>query len=821
MAGIRRFFKVFLASPNDLAEERLAAKRVVDEYNGTLSEKLGFQAELVGWEDTLPGVGRPQALINRDLDGCDLFVGMLWKRWGTPSDDSGRYTSGFEEEFNLSLERFQRERRPDIHLLLKDVEPSALIDPGEQLKRVQEFRKQVFSERKLLAKTFADLSSFERIFRQCIQGFAIALGEGDIAEEPQRSKSAKKDDHPHAESETLEGADTALSREGVSFLRALLSQLQQEKDYAPTAAQVARFRLLSVMISAQGNDEVSLGVHDSNILYRQRKKTAFSRNEQIALIDAGLDNYSAENVPLWHWVEGTGGFGTQVLAITSIIRSNPARQIAAISAMRLVGSKLANDESTDREQLIQSWFQKDFDKGVKNAAMGYLAEWGELADVLRLREEASRGDSQTESVAVNAILHILAREAPDRVFPSLLELSPAMVEAPLLDQLSRRTDLASELLLKALEQRNADLRVLAVTELRRRKVLPASTAEILLADDSSRVRYEAMLALAAHGKAISIEQAKATLIVKQDSSRRGLGMLAMNRVDTDGETLFDRYVQDQKLTLTEDELQSEAAKAIFEQHAFLALAQKNPEVYEPALRVAVRDQFKERFAAALTSMAERHGGDTDVVDKVRDLEDFLRKKFVRSALDQITSSGSIRDLDLVRETLKSGFVDYSTGDLNFLKKFGDWQDIPAIAASLERPHALSGGALLGGVSGSRYALAAEVIYSLGRERVPELVLMDFPPALLCQVLLRLPPARVREIPTSQLSIWLRSKNTTLRKIVALKTISALSKRTIDKMLTEHLGADEFYYNVIHWLDFGIAVPRQVMLQSCSRAMRDF
>lgn len=80
MAGTRRFFKVFLASPSDLADERMAAKRVVDEFNGQLAEKLGYQAELVGWEDTLPGMGRPQALINRDLDGCDLFVGMLWKR---------------------------------------------------------------------------------------------------------------------------------------------------------------------------------------------------------------------------------------------------------------------------------------------------------------------------------------------------------------------------------------------------------------------------------------------------------------------------------------------------------------------------------------------------------------------------------------------------------------------------------------------------------------------------------------------------------------------------------------------------------------------
>jgi len=83
MAGTRKFVKVFLGSPGDLADERRAAKVNVDDFNNELAETFGCQVELVGWEDTLPELGRSQEIINRDLDGCDLFVGMLWKRWGT------------------------------------------------------------------------------------------------------------------------------------------------------------------------------------------------------------------------------------------------------------------------------------------------------------------------------------------------------------------------------------------------------------------------------------------------------------------------------------------------------------------------------------------------------------------------------------------------------------------------------------------------------------------------------------------------------------------------------------------------------------------
>lgn len=74
MAESRRFVKVFLASPGDLADERKAAKLVVEEFNALLAEEFGYQVELVGWEDTVSVFGRPQATINKcgyNIEGFD------------------------------------------------------------------------------------------------------------------------------------------------------------------------------------------------------------------------------------------------------------------------------------------------------------------------------------------------------------------------------------------------------------------------------------------------------------------------------------------------------------------------------------------------------------------------------------------------------------------------------------------------------------------------------------------------------------------------------------------------------------------------------
>jgi hypothetical protein len=84
MPDSRKIIKVFLASPSDLGSERRAAKSVVEEFNKLWADRLGYHIELVGWEDTISGFGRPQELINRDLEQCELFIGMMWKRWGTP-----------------------------------------------------------------------------------------------------------------------------------------------------------------------------------------------------------------------------------------------------------------------------------------------------------------------------------------------------------------------------------------------------------------------------------------------------------------------------------------------------------------------------------------------------------------------------------------------------------------------------------------------------------------------------------------------------------------------------------------------------------------
>jgi len=98
--SVPRSSRLFIASPGDVASERDALDRVVREVNQTHGAPLGYVIELWRWEThAVPGGGRPQAVINDQIPEYDIFIGIMWRRFGTPTGVAG---SGTEEEYRIA-----------------------------------------------------------------------------------------------------------------------------------------------------------------------------------------------------------------------------------------------------------------------------------------------------------------------------------------------------------------------------------------------------------------------------------------------------------------------------------------------------------------------------------------------------------------------------------------------------------------------------------------------------------------------------------------------------------------------------------------------
>ena len=96
-------YRAFIASPRGLDEERRCFRRRLERFTAVHAEPVGVIFHPVGWEETVGGVGRPQELINEDLNQCDYAVFVLHDRWGSSPGGGSIYTSGVEEEWALAV----------------------------------------------------------------------------------------------------------------------------------------------------------------------------------------------------------------------------------------------------------------------------------------------------------------------------------------------------------------------------------------------------------------------------------------------------------------------------------------------------------------------------------------------------------------------------------------------------------------------------------------------------------------------------------------------------------------------------------------------
>ena len=115
-------YKILIASPSDVVEERKIIPDVIKDWNTANSDYYGVILEAVLWEThAIPEMGkRPQAILNKQLEDCDILIAIFWTRLGTPT---GKANSGTIEE----IEEFKKADKPvSLYFSLKPIPPKIL-----------------------------------------------------------------------------------------------------------------------------------------------------------------------------------------------------------------------------------------------------------------------------------------------------------------------------------------------------------------------------------------------------------------------------------------------------------------------------------------------------------------------------------------------------------------------------------------------------------------------------------------------------------------------------------------------------------------------
>ncbi|MDR3181594.1 MAG: DUF4062 domain-containing protein [Planctomycetaceae bacterium] len=182
-------YRIFIASPSDVMEERRIVREVIDRWNSLHSQKEQKILLPIGWDThSYPQSGNPpQDVINQQvLRNADILIGVFWQRVGTPTDE---YPSGSVEEY----ERHIKVNKPAMIYFSK--EPLPQDHDTKQFQSVKDFKDSVHD--KSLYGEYENKQEFgDKLFDHLtllVSGIpAMSVSGGGAKEEPQIGDMARQ-----------------------------------------------------------------------------------------------------------------------------------------------------------------------------------------------------------------------------------------------------------------------------------------------------------------------------------------------------------------------------------------------------------------------------------------------------------------------------------------------------------------------------------------------------------------------------------------------------------------------------------------------------
>lgn len=258
---------VFIASPGDLKEERAALRSLETDLNSKFAP-ANIRVRMTGWEERPPAYGRPQGQINPMVDACDLFIGLLRRKWGS---HTGTHDSGFGEEFERALERRQNSGiSPEISLFFAQLSQDEIDDAGPDLKRVLTFQERVMTERIGIYSKFANIGDLREQVEDLLQRHLINIVVSRNAPDTPTGPERLPVNNSEPSSNQVEDASTGKRKDDArsQLAKTLGALLDILIDREPKHS-LDRDRL-ELLGTALGRDESLLGTHLTNRLYQRR-----------------------------------------------------------------------------------------------------------------------------------------------------------------------------------------------------------------------------------------------------------------------------------------------------------------------------------------------------------------------------------------------------------------------------------------------------------------------------------------------------------------------------------------------------------------------
>ncbi len=180
MVDLALRLKIFIASPNDVLEERDIAEEVIDKLKDQ-SARQRLLLHSFRWERQPHGYGRPQTTLNRELRSAELTIVILWSKLGSVTNGSSE--TGSQEELRIAGELVSKGRSDDVFVYFRNPRSHPPDGDSAELERVNQFRKGLEKSNNLLFSEYEDPPAFrERLLEDLRQWLERWQGVPSICE---------------------------------------------------------------------------------------------------------------------------------------------------------------------------------------------------------------------------------------------------------------------------------------------------------------------------------------------------------------------------------------------------------------------------------------------------------------------------------------------------------------------------------------------------------------------------------------------------------------------------------------------------------------
>ncbi|WP_161790331.1 hypothetical protein [Inquilinus limosus] len=773
---------MFVASPGDVDAERKAVNRAVEKVNRLVGEHLEIQIDVWGWEKAGPGYTRPQSKINERLNQSDLFLGILWQRWGSPPGGSDGYTSGFEEEFELFKARREKDENLDLWLYIKDPTKSGIKDLP-QLQKVLDFKRKVEGSQIIFYNRFSKTAEFEAALEAHLAELLFARKKAPIDGAQGQSQLLLPSAAPDREAEASSSAATIgdgltygpsmearalLLRVGDLIDRGVLDRSDAEQVQPSDAS---RFMLLGETVFSHSFHSIVLQINKMHWIYGNRESFIPSSAEWRMLVRSGVAD---EVAPVWYWLQRLNQ--EECFKYFFGIATTDTEEVRAGAVWRLRRYRASLDP--EQIQLLLKFAATTRSVRLQRETILYVADHGSDEHLPMLETMNLFNNYEIASAINRAKTLVLLRSGSQKFAEAVLDFSftPVLENVP-----GVHLSITAESAASLLKHRSAEVRYEAAFILDYHGKMSDEIANQLTNDPDLDVRSLGYLFLIERGMRFPVDHLEKALKVQTTS------LITPSRKMTFGDVVRSMFL---KMPFSEVEAEIDFITDVGA-IAYGVLAERHDVDYFSVMLKDLDSDFerlKDRALADLASVQSTSARDFHHKLKEGVYDNFLKNRFRLVAVSAIALRGDQSHVRYLRAFVKSDDRELACAAGVAIGPLGDESDIPALIAAASSTW-----------SQSDIDKLAAVIVRLSKKPALIIAAESISVKLRAAIAKIIHPWSYKDVRDHWIDL-LRSSDSDLRVSVARNIARIIPKSEVVTILNRYLSEGYYWFDVTSILD---------------------